>query len=640
MSKKKSTNKKRQAKQQVRQKKTSGNAGKRLLPALIIAALGFLLYANTLGHSYTLDDFSAIKENFVTKQGFEGIPTIFKTSYRYGYWKSNGTLYRPLSLVMFATEWQLAEDNASLSHFMNVLLYVLTGFFLFLTLRRILKGYTVLLPFLAALFFIAHPTHVEVVANIKSRDEILAFLFCILAVYWLWDYLKSKQMKHLIFALVTYTVAMFSKENAITFLAIIPLMIYCFTKVDLSRNLTTSSWFIIPVGLYFATRQAVLGSVQAGLSGTSALDNLLMAEGSGIEKIATAFVLLGKYLIVLIFPYNLVSDIGYNQVPMVGLGNAQALMAMAVLVGLTIWALMNISKKSIWAFGILYAVITFSLFSNLIVKIGSSYGERFLYMASLGFAMILAWAVLKLTKVDLRDDRKDFLAVFSSYKTTLGVVALIFCLYAARTITRNPAWYNSYTLYQADINTSPNSAKLNYHYGLEQVKQGLDEKNDAVKQQWFAKGMASFQKAIEIYPKYHDAYSQLGLAYYRQNQPEKALENYNLSLQYKENNANVYSNMGIIYFNSGQLEKAQEVYEKAVKIDERFVDARRNLGSVYARKKEFDKAIHQFKEGLKYEPNNATLYLYLGYVHRDKGDNANAQTYLNKAYQLDPSLKK
>ena len=148
-----------------------------------------------------------------------------------------------------------------------------------------------------------------------------------------------------------------------------------------------------------------------------------------------------------------------------------------------------------------------------------------------------------------------------------------------------------------------------------------------------------FQKALQIYPTYGDAYSQLGLAYFRANDYNNALVNYNKALEYKPD-AQTYSNMGIIFFQQGNLAKAQEVYEKAVKIDPRFVDARRNLGSVYAQQKQFDKAIAQFKEALKYAPNNPTLYLYLGYVHRDKGDTAGAQTYLNKAYQLDPSLKK
>ena len=80
-----------------------------------IAGLGFLLYINTFGHDFALDDFSAISENYITKKGVEGIPTIWKKHYRFGYWNSPGELYRPLPLTMFAIEWDIFP-NLSLIH--------------------------------------------------------------------------------------------------------------------------------------------------------------------------------------------------------------------------------------------------------------------------------------------------------------------------------------------------------------------------------------------------------------------------------------------------------------------------------------------------------------------------------------------
>ena len=73
---------------------------------LIVGVLGAVLYFNTRNHSFVLDDFSVIKSNWVVQNGTDGIGTILKTHYRYGYWNSKGTLYRPLSLVMFALEWE------------------------------------------------------------------------------------------------------------------------------------------------------------------------------------------------------------------------------------------------------------------------------------------------------------------------------------------------------------------------------------------------------------------------------------------------------------------------------------------------------------------------------------------------------
>lgn len=72
---------------------------------LIAAAFGILLYVNTFGHQYCLDDYSVIKENWVTQGGLKNIGLIFSTEYRYGAWNSPGSLYRPLALLIFALQW-------------------------------------------------------------------------------------------------------------------------------------------------------------------------------------------------------------------------------------------------------------------------------------------------------------------------------------------------------------------------------------------------------------------------------------------------------------------------------------------------------------------------------------------------------
>src|SRR5947209_1981432 len=90
---------------------------------LIVAAVAFLLYANTLNHQYVLDDYSLIIENTMTQKGVKAIPEIFKTGYRSGYHSIDVQLYRPLSKAMFAVEWQLAPNKPELGHWINVLLY-------------------------------------------------------------------------------------------------------------------------------------------------------------------------------------------------------------------------------------------------------------------------------------------------------------------------------------------------------------------------------------------------------------------------------------------------------------------------------------------------------------------------------------
>src|SRR6266853_1938698 len=105
------------------------------IPGIIIAVIGVLLYSNTLHHGYVLDDITIVGQNHLIQQGIKGIPELLKTSYWYGYNGSKDLGYRPLSLVMFAIEWQLSPGNPLINHLVNILLYGATGFLLFITLR-------------------------------------------------------------------------------------------------------------------------------------------------------------------------------------------------------------------------------------------------------------------------------------------------------------------------------------------------------------------------------------------------------------------------------------------------------------------------------------------------------------------------
>ena len=306
---------------------------------------------------------------------------------------------------------------------------------------------------------------------------------------------------------------------------------------------------------------------------------------------------------------------------------------------MTVIGLWGLKSRKWSAFGILFAIITFSIYSNLFVSIGSSYGERFLYVASLGFCIAVVMGLYEFgNKIALTENNIG--KIFSKSKALFIVTGILFLFYGFKTITRNPAWYDSYSLYKTDIKVAPNSAKLNYHLGLELTQRALKENNATEKTNLQKSALQQFQKAIKIYPTYADAYGQLGLAYYRQKNYDQAMRNYQKSLDYDDKDAKVYSNMGVIYFEKGNLKKAEEVYTKAVQLDPRYIDARRNLGSVYAQTGRFDQAITQFSQALKYDPNNPTLNLYLGYAYRDKKDMTNANIYLERAYQLDPKLKR
>jgi tetratricopeptide (TPR) repeat protein len=604
--------------------------------SLVIAIFGFLLYANTLGHGYVLDDFSVIKENFVTKQGIEGIPTHFKTHARYGYWPGPGELYRPLPMTMFSFEWELAPDSPWFSHLINVILYALTSTLLFILLLKLFKGASMLLPLFAALFFVAHPVHTEVVANIKSRDEIVMLLGALAALFFLMKYAEEKTLKWAVLSFCSYIIALFSKESAVTFVAVFPLTLFFFSRLKPGKIFLLSAVYAFLALCFILIRKSVIGAF-GNPGDVVPLDNFIIAAPDFASRLANAFLVLGKYLWVLLIPHPLCSDLGFNQIPLTNWWDWRVLISLLVWIAIALYATLRVFKRELLSYAILFFILNFSISSNLLLLIGTSYGERLLYAASPGFGIALAVVLFKIFREPMTGKKDQLL----SANKNLWIVSLVILgLYTVKTVIRNTDWKDSYTLYHADISNSPNSAKLNFHYGLEIVKRALKSSDEIEKKADLERSIAHFQRAISIYPSYHDAYGQLGLAYYRERNYEKAMENYELAIKYKPNFPLVYSNMGIIFFENGDLEKAKDCYENAVKYDPRMVDARRNLGAVFAMQKNFNEAIKQFSEGLKYAPDDPTLNFYLGSAYRDSGREDLASPYLEKAYRLDPSLKK
>lgn len=596
---------------------------------ILAAVVGIMLYANTLGHQYTLDDYSTIKGNWIVKQGLtaESIKLILTTEYRHGAWNSPGSLYRPIPLLMFATEWELAPDDPRLGRFMNILLYGLTGFLLWLTLTQVFKKLSPELIAATVLLFMSHPIHTEVVANTKSRDEILSLLFGLGALLAIWRHLDRKDVRWLVLAVMLYGLALFSKESAITLLAVLPLTIWFFRREPAKNILKVGLWMLLPTMLYLLARQSVLDA-QSGKEVYSVLDTIYLATTDPMKRLATAFMMSGYYLKTLFLPHPLVSEMGYPQVVPVGFKDWRAMVGLIVMLGLFVVAIIGIRTKAFLSYAILFFLITFSLFSNLFLIIGTSYGERLMYLPSLGFAMALAYALVRFTGVN--DPGR---AGGTSRTVFWSACGIIIFLYSVRTITRNRDWYNSGALYAADIPHVPNSAKLNFHHGIEVIKKGLDEGTGAVTDTaWVLTAIRAHDRSIELYPTNNpDAYHARGQAWLRLGQHAKAEADLRKAIEQRRNYGEAYSNLGVIHFHRREYREAEDLFRDALRYDDKLVDAYRNLGAVLATQGRFAEAIEQWKKGLVYEPDNGTMLSFISSAYRDMGQMDQAIRWKAKA---------
>jgi tetratricopeptide (TPR) repeat protein len=215
----------------------------------------------------------------------------------------------------------------------------------------------------------------------------------------------------------------------------------------------------------------------------------------------------------------------------------------------------------------------------------------------------------------------------------MGFVALVVLL-SVLTMMRNPAWYDSYTLYATDIKKSPESVKLRYHYALETGKKAVDTEDSTAKNALLTEALKDLEKVISMHPTYWEAHGTAGLYAYRKGDREAAMTYYQKATELNPNAAIAWSNMGIIYAERGDLDQAQGVYEKSVAADPRFVDAWMNLGAIKAQKGDFAGAIDAFMRGLQFDPENVRLLTMLGSAYKDSGQPEMGQPYLDKANRM------
>ena len=581
---------------------------------LLAALLGFCLYANTLGNDFCLDDHSAIKENYIVKGGIKNIGLIFTTEYRYGFEVRHnpGPLYRPLTLTIFATLWQLGLGTPWAFHLFNAFVYALTGWLLWVTWRRILRQYPPLLPALGVLLFMAHPVHTEVVANIKSLDEILALLFCTAALYGLWRFLDEQKPLWLAGSVTAFGLALFSKEGCIVFLGIFPVVLWFFSDRKPWKIVKISAWFLVPAALFMSARSIVLTSQNVPLE-VSHLTNFIVLAPDMLSRFASALSMCWRYLAVLLVPHPLVCEMNYAQVKPVTFTDWRAIAGLMTYGTMAIWALWEARRRVFLAFAVLFFLIAFTLPSNIFYLIYTNYAERMLYLPSLGFAFALAWALIKVFSAEQAGKKIHPLFWCS--------VALILVLYSAKTVSRNADWKNDFTLFDTDIKVCPNSLLLVGNYGIQCLHKGYDKNAEVVfDPAMVQKSIDYFTKAYEGFPGNFEAIGYRGYAYSKLKKFDLAIADYEKAIALNPANPAALCALGFLYRNHlNQTDKAEELYRRAVATDPRFVEARRNLGAVLASRSRFGDAIEQWKEGLKYAPDNLLLNQYIGRAYTDMG---------------------
>jgi protein O-mannosyl-transferase len=480
------------------------------LPLTLFCFFSISLYIQTVNFDYVLDDKIVITENKFTQGGIKNVGNIFKYESFRGYFgkqsgKLTGERYRPLSIASFAIEQSVFGNNKAISHLINVFLYALTGILLYRVLLFMFPANTwnrtrrwfFSIPFLATSLFLIHPLHVEVVANIKGRDEIFAFMGEMGVLYFSFRYLHEKKRQNLLFSFLSFCVAIFSKEGAITFIAIVPLTAYFFTRTPFKEKLIVTVPVLAGVFVYLLMRVYAIGYLFDNKVIPELINNPFYGMSFG-EKTATIFYTLLLYLKLHIFPHPLTHDYYPYHIPVMRWVHWQPILSLLLHIGLIVFIIRKWKRKTVLAYAAAFYLIALSVVSNLIVPIGASMNERFVYHASLGFCIALAWFINRGFEI-------------KSFQRWLAVTAVIILFpgFFIRTLIRVPDWRNDTTLESAAIKYSSNSARANCFYGVniwQNVYMKLPPQTTPDRRTAVLDSLSPyFEKSLKLIPNYHAA---------------------------------------------------------------------------------------------------------------------------------------
>lgn len=590
--------------------------------------IAFLVYAGTITHGFVLDDIAVIEKNKLVQKGLAGIPEILTTFYWKGFWNLNAGLFRPLSLVMFALEYELMPQTPWIHHLVNVGLYSLTIFLLYKCMLQVFKNLTPWMAFAVTLIFALHPIHTEVVANIKGRDEILCFLFFLLSSRVLFkpgELTLKDQLKSAGF----FMLALLSKEAAILYLPVwmlyfIILRTYSFKKTAL---------LLVPhvlVGLvWLAWFQAVIRLSPDPVITYTYHDNSLVACGSYASRLATGIGILGRYMLKSVWPYQLSYDYSFNQIPCVSFAAPLVWFTLLAVGGLVFLAFRVRRSHPMVTFSIGYFFITILLTSNLVTLIGTTMADRLLFAPLLGPVMLVVYGLYVLTRQT---------QPAKSLHTGLVFFLVVGCLYAYKTTQRNKDWKSNATLFTADVKNAPQSARVHFNYGT-LVMGSLPAEIKPGDSLLIREGIVAFEKALQIDSLDAGAYTNLGSMYFKNKEYAKSVMATSHALAINPADSTLYGNLADAYFRNNDFDSALTYYSKSIAKGVVNKNTYNFMGVTWFSKKDYSKAIETFEKGIAVDSTYGDLWLNYGNALAISNRFADALVAFEKAYQLNPALK-
>jgi protein O-mannosyl-transferase len=559
---------------------------KHYLVMLFLFVLSFAVYGGTFYYQFvSFDDPDLAYENKEVRSF--NLKQIFTSTVAED--------YIPLTVASYAIDHALFGMDPSFFHLHNVLLHSLNVLLVFVLIYMVSQGGLAIATATALLFSI-HPLHVESVAWVAERKDVLSGFFSLAAMIFYWRFLERERISFYALSIGCLALALFAKFMAVSVPAVFVLM-------EVLRREPVKKTFLrlMPFALLAGVFTYIHMSLHNSTSGAQPWSLL-----RGVDSLAF-------YLTKTFYPVNL--SVFYEQT-VVHVIWWEYLVAGLTILALGLAAVKFKKERPAILFGssffllTIFPVLQIVPFGNLFV-----FGDRFMYLPSIG--LFYALCVLIAVLVERRTQfQKQALVVLWS----VGAVCLALLAYE-----RTQVWQNSKTLWTAAVNSYPQSAVAHNNLGLVYL-------NAANR----AQAIAEFIEAAQLRSDYTDPYVNLGLAYLDLKQLNEASAALNEALRINPKLPRAHVNMALILEAQNQFAQAGEHYVRALELDPDLIMARYNLGVIYYKLKQSDKALDTFRQTLERDPYLSEAHHGVGVILVESGQWDAAISEFQKAVELDP----
>jgi protein O-mannosyl-transferase len=582
-----------------------------VLYLLILLTTTLLVYAQVRHFEFiNYDDTDYVTENINVSRGLslEGIIWAFTTVHA-GNW-------HPLTWISHMMDVSLFGMDAGGHHVMNLFFHLLNTVLVFVVFGKM----TGALPksFIVAALFALHPLHVESVAWVSERKDLLSTFFWMLTIGAYGWYAAAPSIRRYLAMAACFGLGLMSKPMAVTLPFVLLLLDYWplqrvqWPHLKEGGNISRSVVFGLireKMPLFALSALSAMVTVYAQTSGGAVKDLDIFPP---LIRIANAVVAYAAYLLKMIWPSDLAVFYPHPGMP----PSWQVAAAVFLLAGITLIALAGSKRHPclivgwLWYLGTLVPVIG-------LVQVGmQSMADRYTYIPLIGIFIMLAWGAA--------DAARRWRVPASATVLAAGMVILAS---GGLTWKQTGYWKNSEILFRRALDVTEDNFVA--HYNLANVLARRDNPAEAI---------FHYRRTLRIKPGFSDAHVNMGNTFSLLENNEDAIRHYRAALKFQPENAKLHVNLGMALDKAGRPDQALDHYLEAIRLDPDNADTRYRAGNSLFQAGNVEEAAAHYRNAIRMDPVFTEAYYNLGVALFQQGKLSDAADAFRAAISIRPDF--